>query len=237
MNNKGIMNKKFYTLILLIISIISTGCNKIVEKEHIKWSGVEAPNKIDDLRNKTVGLIEFDENRPHVYCSGVWINGKILTAAHCVDLGSEVTYAVQEDFAQLGEPVFNYSKGIVVKRDESKDLALIYIEKGGKKGGFSKLGTAKVGDKVYMMGHLIGLWYTYMSGEISAKRDFLPEDMRPSGLTCGFWQVNGNTGKGMSGGGLYNEAGELIGITSVIIRDFNIAFYIGEWEIRKFLNE
>lgn len=231
------MKKNFYIISLLIISIILNGCAKFNSTEHIKWSGVKEPNKIEDLRNKTVGLIEFDDEKPHVYCSGVWVNGKILTAAHCVDLGSSVNYVVQEDFVQLGEPVISYSKGIVIKRDESKDLALIYVEKNGKKGGFSTLGTAKVGDKVYMMGHLLGFWYTYMTGEISAKRDSLPEDMRPSHIDCGFWQVNGNTGKGMSGGGLYNEKGELIGITSFIIRDFNIAFYIGEWEIKKFLNE
>lgn len=227
------MKKSFYSIIALISLIILTGCSPVSKEEHIKWSGVEKPNRINELKGKTVALVEVEDDFTHVYCSGVWLNGKILTAAHCVDDNQEITYVLYEDFVGIGMNPRVYNKGTVVKRDEEEDLALINVS--GKRGNASTLGTSSIGDKVYMMGHLKGLWYTYMSGEISAKIDYLPFGMRPPQINTTFWQVNGSTGKGMSGGGLFNEAGELIGIASFIFRDNNVAFYIHDSEIKKFM--
>ena len=85
------MKKSFYSIIALISLIILSGCSSVPKEDHIKWSGVEKPNKINELKGKTVALVEIVDDFTHVYCSGVWLNGKILTAAHCVDDNSEIT--------------------------------------------------------------------------------------------------------------------------------------------------
>jgi hypothetical protein len=123
-----------------------------------------------------------------------------------------------------------YDEVLVVGVDEPRDLLLLKIPAVGLSiamPGDSE--TAKVGDKVVVIGSPRGLDSTVSDGIVSAVRD--------SGTGYRVFQTNAAVSPGSSGGGMFNESGELIGIVSAKVPDGeNINFAVPVNYMRRLLS-
>ena len=88
--------------------------------------------------------------------------------------------------------------------------------------------TPAVGEKIFIVGHPHGLFWTHSEGNVGAYRG----DMNEPGETVDpvligpFLQVDAAVWKGNSGGGAFNERGELVGICSFTVGVPNAAFFV-----------
>jgi hypothetical protein len=104
----------------------------------------------------------------------------------------------------------NRSTASILYFDESKDVALLRTS---VKAAATEPEIAKnisVGDTVYALGTPKGLGWTISNGIVSGIREHRSLDVV---------QSTAPTSAGSSGGGLFNDAGELIGITSFNVKD------------------
>lgn len=95
--------------------------------------------------------------------------------------------------------------------DRDHDLALMRIQPNGALSSV-RLGdsnTASAGDKVYAIGNPLGMDYSITDGLISQVRHLSPE------LTI--LQISAPISPGSSGGPLFNQFGEVIGVTTMIV--------------------
>lgn len=196
-----------------------------------------------------------DTMRP--YCSGVWVSSDvILTAGHCVaelgmppmdeeerlmkklfnikidwdPTGQPLQYATTNDVKDLhGLTVRNQHRAIVLAFDGLHDLALLKAEPAS--GAFIPehatvvvASKVKVGERVDIVGHPNGLWWSYISGYVSAIRI---DTKNADGDLVDAIQISAPIWFGNSGGGAFNDSGELIGVCSWIRRNQpNTSFFI-----------
>lgn len=148
-------------------------------------------------------------------CSATLIDrdrGILLTAHHCVadkEIGDPtlVKQKLYDDHKNVG--IFMVQADYVAK-DETNDLALLRIREGAA-APFEMEATLatsdpRVGDLVWVVGNPGGLDNTVTRGIISAKH-------RISGKQE-YWQTDATVYGGSSGGAVYNDNGELIGVVS-----------------------
>lgn len=194
-------------VILLFIMGVLIGCHG----SGIRHEEVYLPTYVQQM---TVGLIRGGS----IYCGGVWVGeNKIITANHCIDselmsLG-EVTYVTFDGILGVGK---------VVKRLLGEDLALLETEMSHHYVVVSS--SFRVGDRVHIVGHPIGLGWSYTVGIISAHRGE-------------YIQVSAPIFFGNSGGGAFNEAGELVGISSFMLRGVGIGFFVDGESIEKIIRD
>lgn len=124
----------------------------------------------------------------------------------------------------------------VVKHDKEHDLALLVVDnpKDVPDHHIAMLAgaTPAVGEDVHVVGHVSGLTWTYTRGMVSAYRE---ENFRPSRKKGPWMQVAGEVWRGNSGGGGFNDNGELVGLASFIAPAPNESFFIHLETIRTFL--
>lgn len=107
---------------------------------------------------------------------------------------------------ELGELTVNGLPALTLRQDEPNDTALVQVAKDPGSHPVALLGPLpRVGDHVMTMGHPTRLMYSYSSGEVSAIRYEDGESVI---------QVTVPISPGNSGGGLFNDSGELVGICS-----------------------
>lgn len=130
-------------------------------------------------------------------------DGVILTNAHVVKGAKEVTVKLTDR---------REFKAKVLGSDPQTDVAVIKIEAKNlpvvKVGDVSKL---QVGEPVLAIGSPYGLENTATSGIVSAKGRSLPDD-----TSVPFIQTDVAVNPGNSGGPLFNDRGEVVGINSQI---------------------
>jgi S1-C subfamily serine protease len=205
------------------------------------------------MQSKTVALVEESEGldallaqvngepSARAYCTGVWVDRSlILTARHCTgeaEVGDEsIRYTTYERVFQddSHRPALRISAlpARLNAVDEEHDLALL-----GTMGVFDH-GIAKVtespvrvGEHVFQIGQSLGLWWSFSSGDVAAERWLDTGD-----ITCLFVQTTTPTSPGNSGGGLYNDRGELVGIAHAsTVKGQNLNFFVHPSHIRAFL--
>ena len=192
------------------------------------------------LADKTVALVAERYGEPRAYCTGVWIGQtSILTAAHCVDDG-EVTAYLERTDVELPSGTYKTPEAapkrfaVVVKRDAFADLALLRAISLPAPHDVARVhfGSIAAGTHCATVGHSLGLWYSYSSGEVAAVRFAeLGEDRAQLWL-----QTTTPISPGNSGGGLFDDAGELLGIaSSVAVRGANVGFFVPSSTIEAFL--
>lgn len=208
------------------------------------------------ISSQTIALVDRDEDGDvSPYCTGVWVSEDlILTAHHCVlsqankqahkdddDEGTKVVgvkiyYIVESEVTGLFEEPTTLHRSTVIADDKKHDLALVKAT--GKtipKHEVAVLAkeSPKVGERVYITGHVQGLYWTFIEGLVSSKRSHLP---KASGKVGAFMQVSAPVFFSNSGGGAFNDRGELVGIASMIFRSTpSCAFYIPVKSIRRFI--
>lgn len=132
-------------------------------------------------------------------------DGQIVTNHHVVAGADTVTVKLADDRSFEAK---------VVGSDPMTDIALLKIEADVDL-PFVKFGTTeglRVGDEVVAVGNPFGLGGTVTSGIISA----LSRDIR-SGPFDDFIQTDASINKGNSGGPLFNNAGDVIGVNTAIL--------------------
>ena len=180
---------------------------------------------VDMIREKTVALVQrSDEGDFFPYCSGVWVGqSEIVTALHCVvdedmNVTGKVIYRVSELDKVGGEAALRYF-------DFENDLVLLTAtgDTTPSHGIATLASEAWQGQNVMIVGHTGGLWWTYTEGVVSSIRT-------ATGILGNqriLIQVSGPIWYGNSGGGVWDEEGRLLGVSSMISGNIpNVGFFI-----------
>lgn len=202
--------------------------------EDNKLSKVESAKKIRDL---TVAIINSNPEKPLIHCSGVWIKrGLLLTAHHCVDGVEEQDFI---PYVSYGENDKNLNKAFIKGVDELNDLALLYVDPLTEPIHDIAIISDEVidsGQELNIMGHTMGYGWSYSKGYVSSVRKnfYGPNDL----LIEKIIQISSPAWMGNSGGGAFDEKGQLVGICSwVSLSGPLLTFFIHRDIIAKFLEK
>jgi hypothetical protein len=157
-------------------------------------------------------------------------------------VGQSVLYSMQSDIKACSPNqgpvaalacVKSYHEGTVRAIDRKKDLALIHVGNPAPHlVAVLSQATLHDGDELHIVGQTSGLWFTYVKGYISATR----LDMGLGDIMCKTLQVSAPIWFGNSGGGAWDSQGNLVGISSFMLRNTpNTGFFIHVDIIREFL--
>lgn len=133
--------------------------------------------------------------------------GYVVTNNHVIAEADEINVVLMENDEEKTYPAK------IIGTDPKTDLAILKIES-KKPFPFLKFGDsdkALVGDWIITIGNPFGLGGTVTAGIISAKSRFI------AGQFDEFIQTDASINRGNSGGPMFNLAGEVIGVNSVII--------------------
>lgn len=157
--------------------------------------------------------------------------------------GLKIHYIVEGEVLGVAAEPSGWHLSKVVAWDEPHDLALLEVQ--GTLYPPHKIArvaseTPALGEHVKIVGHQTGLYWTYMGGEVSAYRD---EDHyqrinvgRGDPAKGPYMQVQSPIFYGNSGGGCFNDYGELVGIAVRITRAPDVGFFVHRDTIRSFLD-
>lgn len=186
---------------------------------------------IKRIKDSTVALVTDDKDvgiKP--YCSGVWVaDDVILTAHHCIEDKIVVLHMVHDDMEHTGV-------SLAMDCDPDNDLALLrVITANNMPHPVVKIAdSAWQGQRVHIMGHPAGLWWTYIEGLMSSYREKGFFNTRFPNA----YQISSATWFGNSGGGAFDEQGNLLGISSWISNVTpQLSFYIPRTAIQEFLKK
>lgn len=140
--------------------------------------------------------------------SGVLVHadGWVVTAAHVVDEADLIEVEFVDGASSMAE---------IVTLSRTEDLALLKLKEPPRKPVVAALGDSdalKPGMRLFAIGAPLGLTHTVTSGVVSALRTDTRKGLHPSRLL----QTDVPINQGNSGGPLFNEAGEIVGIASFI---------------------
>lgn len=218
-----------------------------------------APSRADAvavLESSTVALVRLGldisvdaegiqvEPATKAFCSGVWVSASsFLTAHHCVDeleLGAEVAYVTSRDIPTDGRKLFQVKIAKLAAIDADHDLAILraLVPPPHEIAALS-VEQIRPGDETQTMGHPLGLWFSYSSGEVAAIREAKLTAGEDDPIKATLWiQTTAPISPGNSGGGLFDSHGHLIGICSRGRRDGqNVNFYVHRNHLAAFLRK
>lgn len=225
-----------YLMVLLALVFTTASCANPPKRPEMS-----VPMK---LEGQSVALLRYDsdDNDWSAYCSGAWVSEKVfITAYHCSaaamvmslpeddrsaahrlqnelnSIGAPVYYGVKHSYnGMLHQGAMEWFQARVVAGDSERDLALVEVEGYVPPHLISPIADFEpaVGDDVESMGNPVGVEYSYARGYVSAYRTGLnSESFHMKGP---FMQVNMAITSGNSGGGIFNNRGELVGVVSFI---------------------
>ncbi len=201
-------------LVLFLALLVSgvMGCTSIVDPP-VRFAVTAPTPDVAGLISKTVALV----GDGGAYCSGVWVSDTtIVTANHCVAesaIGEPVEYVVRDDVYANGEleasDTISARASTLYARDADHDLVLLHAPQApAHLNAPVSTGAVRAGQRVSAMGMPLGEWFSYSSGDVAALRY-----LNSHGHVILFVQATTPISGGSSGGGLFDEFGELVGIT------------------------
>lgn len=252
------MNTCKSVMISMFMLMIGAGCCTTVRSV----APTQQPQKEEiavtkQIQDATVALIMGPPGDKSAYCAGVWLDSKhILTAAHCAEIIGRTLFKVdeEEEYNAVGNiAIFvNHSDlkdgeipqdmswlGVVKKIDKAHDLALIQSISDTSYHTIAPVALKDVqqGELAHIMGHPIGLFWTYTQGVVAAVRNSTNGPaLGDQTIKTKVLQISAPIWVGNSGGGAFNSDGHLIGICSwITLRAPSIGFFIHRDEIKAFL--
>lgn len=187
---------------------------------------------VEKIQLESIALVKQTEKDGFFpYCAGVWVDvNKIMTAFHCVK--DEITDIFLYQIKSDAKNISRLSK--LIKIDEANDLALLLVDPRTNPGHpVAIIATDSWdGEHVNIIGHTNGMRWTYIDGVISSTRiDEIKEETPTIVL-----QISSPVWFGNSGGGAFNDDGDLLGISSFIsARGPLISFFIHHSSITRLL--
>lgn len=203
----------------MLMSLVGCGGERVVERVvevkevQVCESKVEEKLEISSLMDRMVGLTVNELGKERVYCGGIWVGADtVITADHCVEGVKKVRVMLS------GGGIYD---GLVDREDRVGDLGRIRVYGVSGHGIALVGGRGKVGDRLHIIGHARGLNFSYLQGWVSGYRE-----MEMDRGTGEYMQVTAPIYYGDSGGGVFNERGELVGVTSFIYKVPNVGFAV-----------
>ena len=194
---------------------------------------ISCTNEVDFLKyfSSTVEIICRNEEIS-AFATGTIISndGKILTNKHVVSLFAESTINVKLNDEQMYE-------ASIVRMSSEFDLALLKINASTK--GFMNLQEDfKIGEEIYGIGNPQGLGLSLYKGIITSNYKKLNINNEKI-LSV---QTNIEFDDGASGGPIFNQKGELLGIMTFRLKNINgyvpgVSFIISSISLKQFINE
>lgn len=235
-------------MVLLLASCASTLTNK------------EPPSYVKHMGSSTVALMHYfpDDHQQFVYCTGVWIGqDEFLTAAHCIKSearryakehggeddfivelpeleGLDIHYTLENEVEGIHKEPSAIHLAKTVKVDEERDLALVrtvgHAVPSHDVAEIADMSPA-IGDKVHIVGHPRGAYWTYIDGTVTQHREEYPFLTKKGP----FLEVNSAVYFGNSGGGAFDSDGKLVGIAINLSGTPQIVIFVHIDSIHKFL--
>jgi len=208
-----------------------------------KNTPVRSPSALHQhIGESTVALVAISEDGDvHVYCTGIWIGkDEILTAGHCVareegadPVDRKIYYVVQKEVHEVGEDPAALHLAKVTAFDEDHDLALIKADKRGVPGLHEVASLAEempgIGEHIFVVGHPRGAYWSYTEGTVAAYRE--------ESVIGKVVQFNGTVWYGNSGGGVFDDSGNLLGVCSRLTRIPNMSLFVHLDSVKKFVKD
>lgn len=215
-----------YFLALILSVIVLTGCchNQVISYPS---------SQVSTMIESTVALVELREGKNHPFCTGIWLSPNIiLTAAHCTRDGEEDPIGTVIKFSTKEEMEDNKSHfAVVTNVDSRRDLAIIKsIDFFLHPQVVIAEQDAPVGEHIEIVGHTVGLSFSYIEGVLSAYR--IDDD------AVQVLQISSAAFMGNSGGPAFDSHGHLVGVCSFIRLGVpNVTFFISRESILNFLHD
>lgn len=145
-----------------------------------------------------------------------------------------INFVLQSEVAGIGKTPTAQHLGHVVRWDGTKDLALVEMDGLVPAHEFAKVATElpQMTQPVHVVGHVKGFYWTYLEGTVSGYPKSIPHIKR-SGP---FLEVEAPIYFGNSGGGAFNDRGELMGIASFLLRQPGEGFFVSAENVKLFLD-
>lgn len=149
----------------------------------------------------------------------------------------EVPFIVQSEVVDVGVAPSNLHFSQAVAINTHDDLALLTVFGPSVPHIVTQLADHEpvVGEAVEITGQPINHYWTYRTGVVSAYRRHLNHLPNDSQLQGPFMQVSAPMAPGDSGGGVFDNRGQLVGIASFIHSDLGGGFCVSLETIRGFL--
>lgn len=168
------------------------------------------PDEIfEKYQDAIVVVYSFDFNgNPKAQGSGVILNDKgwIVTNFHVFEGCEKMKVIHKKDTIQYND---------IIGIDIERDLLIMKIEPGTYPEIKTLTGETKVGQKVFTIGSPLGLENSMSEGIVSGNRSEVGSKKQ------NFIQITASISPGSSGGAVFNSSGELIGISSMGIKEGN----------------
>lgn len=233
-----------------ILMIVALGTCHMVRAAAVPTSPIETTE--ERLRQATVALVSVDPSEKgaviEATCAGVWVtHTEFITAAHCVEpkdnlvLGLKVdadaigithTFLTLNDLGEQGDETKTVVKlekirvARVTAYDARADLALLDVTLDNVPRSHPVITVSQkplvIGTSVHIIGHTNSLWWSYARGFIAASRKMSGPHDHPIHVL----QVTAPVWHGNSGGGAFNESGQLVGLSSFIMKGPNLGFFV-----------
>jgi hypothetical protein len=149
-------------------------------------------------------------------------------------IGEPISYVIESEVNGVGEEPSAIHLAKVTVNDSAHDLALVRALPGGlHMHDIAELTNEMpaLGEHVYIVGHVRGLWWSYVEGVISAYR----KELIGIDKVGPFIQTSSPVYYGNSGGGLFDKYGNLVGICSFMAGAPQTNFFIHADSIRRLL--
>ena len=155
-------------------------------------------------------------------------------------VGLDITYTSEDDMAEVDEEPIRSFAGTVTALDKARDIAVVKVDHSAQprhRVATIAWSIPATGEEVVIVGHTIGLHWTYMKGTVSGIRKRLFDTDDEDKKIGPFIQIVAPVFKGNSGGGAFDKNGRLIGIASFIVRAPNQSFFVHADTIHEFLKK
>ena len=211
---------------LSIIRLIAF-CIAVVAPPTTTW-GASAKDVFAQAASSVVVVLALDEGGEMTAQGSGVVVGTYEVVTNCHVLERAAHMAVRQAADWFGGESYRMTASLLA-RDEDRDLCLLFVEElplppAAK---VAHLGAGKalsVGEEVFAVGAPAGLELSLSRGIVSQLRGAFGKRSAP------LIQTDAAISPGSSGGGLFNQAGELVGITTYKRRGENLNFAMpAEW--------
>ena len=189
---------------------------------------------------KAAPAVVFVLSKKEAFGSGVVIDkkGSIITNWHVVkDLPNVVVVFKPKNSAELKKELAFTAQ--VTRIDKNRDLALLKINTPPKNLSYMRLGNSSnldVGQDVHAIGHPKGEIWTYTKGFVSQVRsNYKWTSKEGSTHRATVVQTQTPISPGSSGGPLFDDKGNLVGINSFQVQGGNLNYAVAVNEVKSFL--